>query len=299
MVVRVWGVRVCLVRVQLLVALLHIPLPGKVDSMCVAGLADLLRSKGLWLASVRYGYLYGGLKTAGNLGELCDHDRIWNARTLREVADEFEAAWTEVVSKGKPSRTTLHSGALAVSAKVARTASESTVESPDTDSLGSSLGSHTSDGPPQPAAAAKATGKGLKGLSAGKTASVPTAYTMASFREDMVEIIRPVMRQMLLSAPFSLPMANVLDDPNKAIDEFVTCSVDAFLGQDLYTAARQLLGNAKGSFGLVISHSLDSANEVVVAARGQTMALAFYPQMGMVLFGSEATATKVRALAPQ
>ena len=53
------------------------------------------------------------------------------------------------------------------------------------------------------------------------------------------------------------------------------------------------MGNAKGSFGLVISHSLDSSNEVVVAARGQTMAIAFYPQMGCALFGSEATATKV------
>ena len=41
--------------------------PASVDSAGVAGLLDLLRAKGLWLASVRYGYLFGGLTDAGNL----------------------------------------------------------------------------------------------------------------------------------------------------------------------------------------------------------------------------------------
>ena len=31
---------------------------------CIAGLLDLLRTKGLWLASARYGYLYGALEPA-------------------------------------------------------------------------------------------------------------------------------------------------------------------------------------------------------------------------------------------
>lgn len=64
--------------------------------------------------------------------------------------------------------------------------------------------------------------------------------------------------------------------------------------QDLLAAARQLLAGAKGSFGLVLSHSLDAgdAGEVVMAARGQTMSVAVYPHLGSVLFGSEASATK-------
>ena len=54
----------------------------------------------------------------------------------------------------------------------------------------------------------------------------------------------------------------------------------------------ELMRHAKGSFGLVISHSLDATSGLVVAARGQTMSIAVYPQLGMVLFGSEAAATK-------
>ena len=43
------------------------PMPSPVDSCAVAGLVDLLRTKGLWYHSVRYGYLFGALKHAGPL----------------------------------------------------------------------------------------------------------------------------------------------------------------------------------------------------------------------------------------
>ena len=36
---------------------------------CIAGLLDLLRTKGLWLASARYGYLYGALELVPAQGE--------------------------------------------------------------------------------------------------------------------------------------------------------------------------------------------------------------------------------------
>ena len=52
---------------QLLAALLHRPMPDAVDSACIAGLLDLLRAEGLWLASARYGYLYGALEPASPL----------------------------------------------------------------------------------------------------------------------------------------------------------------------------------------------------------------------------------------
>ena len=46
---------------DLLSALLHTPPTCLVDSLVVAGLLELLRTKGLWLASVRYGYVFGAL----------------------------------------------------------------------------------------------------------------------------------------------------------------------------------------------------------------------------------------------
>ena len=47
-----------------------------------------------------------------------------------------------------------------------------------------------------------------------------------------------------------------------------------------------------GSFGLLLSHSLDASGELIVASRGQTMSIAFYPESGLVMFGSESAATK-------
>ena len=69
-------------------------------------------------------------------------------------------------------------------------------------------------------------------------------------------------------------------------------AVAAFFHQDLLGAARQLLSGAIGSFGLVLSTSIDAQRQLVLASRGQTMSVAFYPRLGAVLFGSEAAATK-------
>ena len=52
-------------------------------------------------------------------------------------------------------------------------------------------------------------------------------------------------------------------------------------------ATGELIAAASGSFGLIVSHSLDVHRELVVVSRAQAMSVAFYPPLGMVLFGSE------------
>lgn len=83
-------------------------------------------------------------------------------------------------------------------------------------------------------------------------------------------------------------------------------TVSAFFEGGLERAAKLILRRASGSFGLTFSHSLDAGGavpasgtgcsttggEVVVCAKGQPMSIAFYPSLGIVLFGSEAAATK-------
>ena len=78
-----------------------------------------------------------------------------------------------------------------------------------------------------------------------------------------------------------------------ALRRLVEVACDRFCFADLLSAGLELLSGAEGSFGLVLSHSLDCAQDLVVAARGQTMSLAFYPSKGLVVFGSESAATKV------
>ena len=73
---------------------------------------------------------------------------------------------------------------------------------------------------------------------------------------------------------------------------FVNTAVDAFFDQDLLAAVRLFLANAKGSFGLCITCSVDAERQLVVAARGQTISVAFYPASGLVLWGSEQAAVK-------
>ena len=80
----------------LLEAFLGCKAPATVDSMGVAGLLDLLRAKGIWFAAVRYGYVFGGLATAGPLMGQLPH--LWSAATLASVTAAFEKAWAGVVA---------------------------------------------------------------------------------------------------------------------------------------------------------------------------------------------------------
>ena len=69
--------------------------PAEVDSACIAGLLDLLRTRGLWHASVRYGYLFGGLAGVegkpGLLHQLASHAEIG------QIAALFEAEWALLI----------------------------------------------------------------------------------------------------------------------------------------------------------------------------------------------------------
>ena len=90
----------------LLVRLLGHPIPSDVDSACVAGLLDMLRTKGVWLASVRYGYLFGALSTAGSL-----HGRsheLASAAQLEQLADAFAVASARCVERGADRRFAVH-----------------------------------------------------------------------------------------------------------------------------------------------------------------------------------------------
>ena len=49
---------------------------------------------------------------------------------------------------------------------------------------------------------------------------------------------------------------------------------------------------AKGSFGLCVMSSIDAKNQICLASRGQTISIAFYPQTGLVCYGSEQAAVK-------
>ena len=76
------------------------------------------------------------------------------------------------------------------------------------------------------------------------------------------------------------------------LEDFCVAAVDAFFDNDLIRTSRMFLKSSRGSFGLCISSSLDADRQMALAARGQTMSVAFYPKLGLVLYGSEQAAVK-------
>ena len=77
---------------------------------------------------------------------------------------------------------------------------------------------------------------------------------------------------------------------------FIRAAVDAFFDNDLLHSTRIFLEDAKGSFGIMVSSSIDAHRQVCFAARGQTMSIAFYPRKGLICYGSEQAAVKVSLL---
>mmetsp|Transcript_4309 Transcript_4309/g.7220 ORF Transcript_4309/g.7220 Transcript_4309/m.7220 type:complete len:1456 (-) Transcript_4309:148-4515(-) len=82
------------------------------------------------------------------------------------------------------------------------------------------------------------------------------------------------------------------DEECGTFDQFVNATVNAFFDNDLLNTVRVFLKNAKGSFGLCVSTSLDAHRQVAMAAKGQTLCIAFYPRKGVICYGSEQAAVK-------
>ena len=85
----------------------------------------------------------------------------------------------------------------------------------------------------------------------------------------------------------------ITDDECGNVNEFIKATVDAFFDNDLLNTVRVFLENAKGSFGLCVTTSLDAHRQVAMAAKGQTLCIAFYPRKGVICYGSEQAAVKV------
>ena len=402
---------------QLLPRVLHQPLPSTTDSACLAGLFELLRTRGLWLPSVRHGLLLGGLDVAGALAEeearlhqtqraglgggggegggggggggghhsggghaaaMRDPSAFWELRTVQQVAALFEGVWKKVCKEQSPSSFKSSSGgsfggsfgasvssrrhhhksrrpslslrsAAAVGHDVLRgqlPANRSFDDSLDDSkhSDDSKLSSCTFESSHSAAAASLAQvrwGTGSVRGSVRKTrltrveharrrggsvcqteplseaeragraqqeratrqeeqAAEVEGSLCAILHDRMVDALLeghlPALHQLLGLADLAHARTGSgrlsTQEEDACLKHFVRVSVSSFLYNDLLYAGKELLRRTKGSFGIVLSHTLDCSNAFLIGARGQTMSIGFYPHLGMVLFGSESAATK-------
>lgn len=80
--------------------------------------------------------------------------------------------------------------------------------------------------------------------------------------------------------------------PAYSLFELVTKTIDAFFDNDLFFTTKYFMKNAVGSFGLMVTSSMDASRYICIAARGQPMSVAFYPEKGILCYGSELAAVK-------
>lgn len=59
------------------------------------------------------------------------------------------------------------------------------------------------------------------------------------------------------------------------LEKLVEKSIDAFFDNDLFMTTRLFMKSAVGSFGLMVTSSLDAHRQICIAARGQPMSIAF------------------------
>lgn len=90
--------------------------------------------------------------------------------------------------------------------------------------------------------------------------------------------------------PLNLLIGN--EESGSGIYAFATTTISAFFDNDLLHTVKIFLAHAKGSFGLCVTTSLDSHRQMCLAARGQTISVAFHPQTDLIIYGSEQAAVK-------
>lgn len=181
--------------------------PCSVDSVAIAGLMDVLHTRGVWLLSLRYAFLFS---TPYNGLDLDPPTRTCLER-LTAMADA-------------------HFGAFVASSKF--------------DEL--------------------------------------TPTICQQLCQQMVQKLGPALISQFLH----------FDEERAALTKFMETAITAFLKHDLFCASNLFFRSARGSFGLCTSSTVSAHRQIVIAARGQSMSVAFYPRMGLVLYGSQQAAVK-------
>ncbi len=120
-------------------------------------------------------------------------------------------------------------------------------------------------------------------------------------REGRVSPVRewshvPQAERDLIAAE-ALRMFSESDDFKKSVPEskregFIKAAVQAFLENDLYTTARIVKARSEGSFGVIITSSLQP-EKTVLFAHSQPLFIGYDPSLNLMAWASEAAALKV------
>jgi hypothetical protein len=199
-----------------------VPTPAVVDSCAVAGLMDVLRTKGCFALSARYALCFA-LPTSTLIVSKGSFPSMHQLETIGSV---FEDVMQEMLKQSKKLEA---------------------IEEPE--------------------------------------ARHSFAHRVASKMEDRsTDLVKPLGRFVTTTGD--------QEEGDASLVSFCLATIDAFFDNDLFMTMKNFLHHAKGSFGLCFASSLDGERQICLAARGQTMSVAFYPAKGLICYGSEQAAVK-------
>ncbi|KAI2495035.1 hypothetical protein MHU86_19467 [Fragilaria crotonensis] len=118
-----------------------------------------------------------------------------------------------------------------------------------------------------------------------KSVSILDISNSVSLRAELAAHTTPFIQSHIKSNPQSSIFVDNFDEENGTMttSQFVAATINAFFDNDLFQTTKYFLENARGSFGLMFTSSLDASSQICIAARGQTMSVALYPRKGVIL----------------
>ena len=236
-----------------LVKTLRVPMPSTVDSAAIAGMMDLLRVQGSFALSARYAICLGMGNGSLDMNPMDSSIEHPTVKQYEEIGKVFETALNEMVDERR-----------------IKSLEEFSLK--DEEQINQCINS--------------------------SSRSSNRYIIQGDLRDHLVNKIKRHVWELaeskseMKSAFTALANFVSMDIETGGLEKFVRATVNAFFDNDLLHSMRIFLDNAKGSFGLCVTTSMDAHRQVVFAAKGQTLSIAFYPRKGVICYGSEAAAVK-------
>lgn len=285
--------------------------PASVDSCAIAGMVDILRTQGCFGLSARYALVLGMESSNCRLGArivrkgdkprnpmpsykeyLQDIIGVAFERVLEDFCSENGVTDLPTISNNEESRAILRQKAW----KEFRSWGEERI-SPLLEAMNVRMATPS----PKPAAA----GCVHNMVEKKKHQIVITEDEGIHLgKEDNSSIVANAMlthEAALATEGKTTPMSSCFEEDSddiesnlidKSLRSFCKLTIDAFFDNDLFMTTKLFMKNAKGSFGISVSSNLDSHRQICLAARGQTVSIAFYPDKDLICYGSEQAAVK-------
>mmetsp|Transcript_18687 Transcript_18687/g.32920 ORF Transcript_18687/g.32920 Transcript_18687/m.32920 type:complete len:1597 (-) Transcript_18687:84-4874(-) len=276
---------------QWLSVVTEVETPASVDSCAIAGMVDVLRTQYCWGLSARYAAVLGmeGCDMNGMLQKQTSfpsYQQYWErtiGSVLEETFQEFGGGGLEIGGNPEARKELACQARKRIQQRLSSEQLQKLLKLFQQSTAAKKKHSSTTNSKnDMTLPEEKEGGANKEEKTSPSSSSSPTVY-------DITE-------ELAISAASDKNDEDVEEDvesnPHDGLQAFCQATVDAFFDNDLFHTVKTFMKNAKGSFGLSVTSNLDAHRQMCLASRGQTISIAFYPEKGLICYGSEQAAVK-------